>query len=1274
MAAADSPPAGAAPGALDRGRSWPYSLGLALAATLASPWLLGLFDGTAPIRRFPDRAIGRVVLEGVDASGYVHNYVLLWAALIGLFLLASWALVRLRDGLLAAAGEDGLGAEFRGLARLNEISVALLVLRLWFGDERFLNLKGLVDRALVLLLLFAVARVVALRRRPRDRVLLGLLARSDLVVVLLFLPAPVVFGGHLLLGRPLLFGDGVLAVWLVLAALPFTAGYLALRRSARGVEEGREEREVERRIDVAGRAVALAAAPLVLAPLAFPVGNEIQSLLRSVSPRLVVGLLGLVLVAASGGLLAWWWRARRRGGSAPGPSAGALLVYFYYPALVVTVATFASHVQVWVAGALDYFHYGEKVMPVQQLFQFGALPQVDLRLTHSFSDVVYGALYAWLSGDVGLDTLLWGRWIPGVVALLVLYFLVARVVRPGFAVLACCLLPVTGLASSYYAPALVPALFLAHAVARPSWQRWLLVWLSAAGVLLWRIDFGLAAGVALALAAATFLLRASRRHWRQVALSLAAFVGGSALLFVASSLLLRLPLFDTASRLVASYTTRLVTRTRSQVIDGFGLAAAVQYYLLPAVAAVHLGYLALQRWVRRLRLPPQHYPLLYLAAFCLVMSVRSMERHSLVEQFNPYCFGLLLALTPALAWRPGRPREGVGARAVFLGVVVASGLFVLPPAEWVPTPNPVLRLASGRPLFTLHHWRPGEPRVVTDSVRHRPLVELLDAHLRDDQTFYDFTNSPLLYAFAEREFPTWVIPNLVQTSEGVQRQVIADLHRLLEADRLPLVVFDQGGGFWDNADGVPNEVRSYRIAELVYRHYRPWLRVAGYELWHRVGEGPLPPPPDPEGRSLEWRADPRTHDLRVLAGDGALRVEAGEADPYVHRFVDLAPLPDLAELEDHWLRLEVRSSAAGTLEIRFATDGRFFDPSRRVSVEVEADSGEEPEVVFAPLAAAGAGVRWTDLRLDPPAGATFAVLRAEVVRRPVEPLDEPADVEQWFELEHLPRVWAELDPLEARSRTRVLRTLQEEPRALRAGGELAWDVEPGFDRSRGNYLHLRLRPLPVSEPAAAPGDGRLEVRYGPRLEDGFAFRIEPEERARLPRGGEPELHRVTPFPVGDRTAYEATGSGAWMGGILETRGLPAEVLDDAVALDLGYRARGDGALRVEFVLAGEGGERVVTASAPLASTESSAGPEQPRRVRLPIRREGVSGRLADLRLHLPTGALFEIVTADLVTAPDRDHLVRTSTQWKWWALWPHTITLRSDVPVRVEGAWIRSGD
>jgi hypothetical protein len=113
-------------------------------------------------------------------------------------------------------------------------------------------------------------------------------------------------------------------------------------------------------------------------------------------------------------------------------------------------------------------------------------------------------------------------------------------------------------------------------------------------------------------------------------------------------------------------------------------------------------------------------------------------------------------------------------------------------------------------------------------------VARIEALLGPGQTFYDFTNSGLLYPLSGRELPLRMVEEVYQTSTQVQQHALANLEQYRRQGRLPLVIFKQDT-FWDAVDGVNNEVRSALMVEYVYQHYQPCWRQGRYQLWWQRG-------------------------------------------------------------------------------------------------------------------------------------------------------------------------------------------------------------------------------------------------------------------------------------------------------------------------------------------------------------------------------------------------------------------------------------------------------
>ncbi len=1273
------PPGGRPSGVRPPGTSWPILLAVAITLTLLAEPLRGLFDGVTELDHFRDRAIGSTTLEGLDASGYARNYVrlqtLLAAVAFGLYFL----LARLRRWLDGAISPDLAAAEHRWIARLSEIWIALAVLELFLRDPFLATLQSLCGHAVALVLAVLLARIGLARRGATF--LPVLFADRPLLVATLLLPLSLIFAFWTVTGRPISFAGWPTTVWF-LEVVALWVGILTLHRRAvrRRFGAGPEPLREPAAVRALGARLAAAGVPLALIPASLPLTNELQYRLPSLAPETWARLAVAVLVASS---VALYLAVESRGGR-PRLSTAALLHNVYYPVFLATCALYKTHHhQRFFGDQLDYFHLGEQTVPTQQWLQFGSVPMIDLRLAHTFSDMFYQALYSLVHGYRGLDMLTWIAWMPEVLAVVLLYFVIARVVSPGFAVLAVALVPVMGAVSEYFAVTFVPALFLHHALRRPTWARFAALWASLLALALWRIDFGMIGAVALALVLGVYLLRSPARRWRAAFLGLGAVTAVALAAFGLFLLAIDRPALASLASLFESYSYRLITRTRSEIIAGYDPLAVLQYYLLPAVSLVYVLYYGVRKLLRRGYLERSKVLLVFLAAFSLAISVRSLERHSLIEKLNPYYFVFLLAFLPFLLRRPGTARESHASRLLCLGVLIANAVLLVPISIYGAGRHQMLHLMKEGPVFAFRTWEGGEQRVLFDRRRHRALVELLERELTGDQTFFDFSNSPLLYVLAGKRFPTYVIPNLVQTSEPIQEAVVADLTELHDAGLLPYVVFKQNHPYWDRTDGVPNEVRSYRIAELIYRRYEPLARVGRYEVWcaKDVRPSALPAsevdayelaPASPGAGTLE------ANDLEARIGEAGVVLAAGAGDPYASGFLDLSPAPPLAARA--WrLELDYDSTLAGDLQIFFSFDGLPFDQPASALAGLRVGRG----TLRVPIPVPEWADRLSDVRLDPPQHATLTVRRVTLHDGDLEirPLS-PQDVVQSFDLRRLPYVWGRYDPLAAARRTPVLAALHRGPTRLDAGAELALAFDPAVDKTSGNYLHLRLRPArPADGTGAREDETSVTVSYGERLENGFTFEVVawPEGAAGawpLEKTGSPAMHHMESFRLGKRLVFEAAGEDAYAHRIFDLgRGRGWEgAAGEELYLRLRYRSSTAGRLQVFYRFGDQPFREELSRSLDIVRTAEHGEPEV---AVAPIGPPAAAfRRLTDIRFDIPRDSLFEVVDAEIVRRPAgyQEYLVRLSTQWQWMSEPVSRLVLRASGPVEVGEVLLRGGD
>jgi len=105
----------------------------------------------------------------------------------------------------------------------------------------------------------------------------------------------------------------------------------------------------------------------------------------------------------------------------------------------------------------------------------------------------------------------------------------------------------------------------------------------------------------------------------------------------------------------------------------------------------------------------------------------------------------------------------------------------------------------------------------------------LDKSLTANETFLDFSNTPMLYYYCERKVPGYFNQILQNTIDDyLQKKLLKDFNNY----KIPIVIYSAYPPNWfDATDGILNTVRHYRIAEYIFENYRPIGVLNKYSIW-----------------------------------------------------------------------------------------------------------------------------------------------------------------------------------------------------------------------------------------------------------------------------------------------------------------------------------------------------------------------------------------------------------------------------------------------------------
>lgn len=374
---------------------------------------------------------------------------------------------------------------------------------------------------------------------------------------------------------------------------------------------------------------------------------------------------------------------------------------------------------------------------------------------------------------------------------------------------------------NYAAISLFPLIFLhRYFLTKKTSNLWWFGLLSTL-TLFWRIDTGVATlGSALIVFFILFLVeKSTRASLLKIGLALTVFYG---LLFVVyyqfcSDLIQQAFHYFGGSQ---GHGLSLLTEEKSNVFY-------FDYFILPCI--IGLAALFLLFRYNTIKNKPFFWTTIFLIGFYFFNVQRGLVRHSFIEQNESYItsFGwLILVLISIEFFQKKRQIQ------LWLGITI-GGFFLS-----IHSVENVTALIDKNKSFSVNQLPEITGEMIDRSPRNndyelylKPAVSFLKGSLEKGETFFDFSNSPMLYYHSEQKLPTYFCQSLQYVVDFyLQQECVA----LMEKQSMPFVVFDQiKPAFGDNIDNVPNKVRYYFIASHILDNYTPYKPFGLFNIWKR---------------------------------------------------------------------------------------------------------------------------------------------------------------------------------------------------------------------------------------------------------------------------------------------------------------------------------------------------------------------------------------------------------------------------------------------------------
>ena len=489
---------------------------------------------------------------------------------------------------------------------------------------------------------------------------------------------------------------------------------------------------------------------------------------------------------------------------------------------------------------IDWFEDGNRILPLQQWFDFGKIPFLDTFSSHAMSDWVWGALYSLFNGPDPMGVFVYG-FLLGVVVTLLIYALVLRLSDNAFlSVFVALFYPYTDLLlPTYYHIVPLTVLLLLNILQKQSVKNYFLFFFLLLFTMVWRIDLGISnfmAGIG-GLALLWFVHPDFNPDRKSALRGFGIFAVTSLFLFLIA-ILIQGPalLFDRLGEM-AGYLSSLQAYGLINLSGATDMKYYSLYFIMPVAVALVAGF-AFVKLIRNneaaSRASIVSVVIIFLSIFYFSNLQRGLVRHTLAEQWDTAftSYGFFILVCPVFYSRKKSITPAIQFFSFFILATVITVNYKLntPELDRSNVYNEVMKFVQGElPVKTAMKTDRTPERTEYRSDFYGDLDFWMKKNISDSSSFLDFSNSPMLYYYLGRKTPNYLcqIPHTAHNDEMQDRL----LNGLKNYD-LPVALFSNYPvSYWDQLDGIPNCMRHYKISEYIYKNYSPYALINHHTVW-----------------------------------------------------------------------------------------------------------------------------------------------------------------------------------------------------------------------------------------------------------------------------------------------------------------------------------------------------------------------------------------------------------------------------------------------------------
>jgi hypothetical protein len=521
-------------------------------------------------------------------------------------------------------------------------------------------------------------------------------------------------------------------------------------------------------------------------------------------------------------------------------STSQLFKCFYIPSALISILIliFYSPFQ---SQPVEIFELANRANALMKIFKFGEVPFIDFFSSHMISDYLFGSIYTVFFGYTeNLDFLSY-NFIYSVIIYFIVYYFNQKLFSPFLAILFTLSFPFF---STLYYHSMIFCLLLFFAfqklIKEQTVKNYLIIFSLVIGLILWRLDSGIAALLTMII----FFPLIFYIHGKKVSFSILV----KSLLIISAVLIpiiIVAAIFKSPQLLWANFNSAIhyLKANQAHAYSILVQNESHQFYLfhffIPLFALICIFYITNLLKNSKEKFSAIYQYMLTSSLFLFIVFFanfqRGLIRHGFMELLegfllSTFYLALVLFLTAII-----QPKNVVVRYIVFFSLSFSSIILI----KYFPIKTgetPLEKLFTRSTLKDLDKsFNPSyySTRVIENkeftAYNYINLKHFLDNTINQNQTFLDFSNTPMLYYYCQRNVPGYFCQNLQNT---VDDYLQIEHLKMITSSYVPITIYSNypPSGF-DNMDGVPGTMRHYLIAEYIYSHYKPYQIINHRSIW-----------------------------------------------------------------------------------------------------------------------------------------------------------------------------------------------------------------------------------------------------------------------------------------------------------------------------------------------------------------------------------------------------------------------------------------------------------